>query len=98
MTIASFTSGPPAQRTDADLIGSNKRFYDALWSEAKLFSPEQFNTWPLVAELVAQTSRRLEVAPGLRPRLPPGGHPVRRPAAGPRWPSWVGTAPAWPTP
>ena len=52
----------------ADLIGSNKRFYDALWAEAKLFAPERFNTWPLVAELAAQTSRRLEVAPGLRPR------------------------------
>lgn len=70
MTVASFTSGPPAPRTDADLIGSNKRFYDALWSEAKLFSPDRFNTWPLVSELAAQTSRRLEVAPGLRPRLP----------------------------
>jgi SAM-dependent methyltransferase len=70
MTIASFTSGSSAPRTDADLIGSNKRFYDALWTDAKLFSPERFNTWPLVAELVAQTTRRLEVAPGLRPRLP----------------------------
>lgn len=70
MTIASFTSGSTATRTDADLIGSNKRFYDALWSEAKLFSPDRFNTWPLVAELTAQTTRRLEVAPGLRPRLP----------------------------
>lgn len=70
MSTASFTSGSTASRTDADLIGSNKRFYDALWSEAKLFSPKRFNTWPLVAELAAQTSRRLEVAPGLRPRLP----------------------------
>lgn len=70
MTIASVTSGSSTPRTDADLIGSNKRFYDALWAEAKLFSPDRFNTWPLVAELVAQTSRRLEVAPGLRPRLP----------------------------
>lgn len=70
MTTASFTSGPSAARTDAELIGSNKRFYDALWSEAKLFAPERFNTWPLVSELAAQTSRRLEVAPGLRPRLP----------------------------
>jgi SAM-dependent methyltransferase len=70
MTIASFTSGSSAPRTDADLIGSNQRFYDALWSDAKLFSPDRFNTWPLVTELVAQTTRRLEVAPGLRPRLP----------------------------
>lgn len=70
MSTASVTSGSTASRTDADLIGSNKRFYDALWSEAKLFSPTRFNTWPLVSELAAQTSRRLEVAPGLRPRLP----------------------------
>ena len=32
--------------------------------------PERFNTWPLVAKLAAAAPRRLEVAPGLRPRLP----------------------------
>ncbi|MDF3982329.1 class I SAM-dependent methyltransferase [Luteibacter sp. PPL554] len=70
MTHASLSSGTPAPRTDADLIGSNRRFYDALWSEAKLFAPQRFNTWPLVAELVGRSTRRLEIAPGLRPRLP----------------------------
>lgn len=70
MTHSSFTSGSPTPRTDADLVGSNKRFYDALWSEAKLFAPERFNTWPLVSELAAASSHRLEIAPGLRPRMP----------------------------
>jgi SAM-dependent methyltransferase len=32
--------------------------------------PEQFNTWPLVRSLLSDEGRRLEVAPGLRPRLP----------------------------
>ncbi|HYM47988.1 MAG TPA: methyltransferase domain-containing protein [Burkholderiaceae bacterium] len=35
--------------------------------------PERFNTWPLVRSLVALSTRRLEVAPGLRPRLPVEG-------------------------
>lgn len=48
----------------------NRRFYDALWSDARLVVPERFNTWPLVRSLVAASSRPLEVAPGLRPRLP----------------------------
>ncbi|TCV94022.1 methyltransferase family protein [Luteibacter rhizovicinus] len=70
MTFASFSPETPGPRTDADLIGSNRRFYDALWRDAKLFAPERFNTWPLVAELAATSTSRLEVAPGLRPRLP----------------------------
>jgi SAM-dependent methyltransferase len=48
----------------------NRRFYDAMWSGTRLVEPERFNTWPLVCSLVAQSQRRLEVAPGLRPRLP----------------------------
>jgi SAM-dependent methyltransferase len=69
MSIASITSGRDA-RSDADLIGSNRRFYDSLWADAHLCRPERFNTWPLVSELAAASTRRLEVAPGLRPRLP----------------------------
>ena len=71
MTTASFTSGPSAARTDAELIGSNKRFYDALWSEAKLFAPERFNTWPLVSELAAETSRRNSFPFAIREPSPP---------------------------
>ncbi|MDR3445283.1 MULTISPECIES: methyltransferase domain-containing protein [unclassified Dyella] len=48
----------------------NRSFYESLWSGARLVEPNRFNTWPLVSKLVAQAPRRLEVAPGLRPRLP----------------------------
>lgn len=51
----------------------NQRFYDALWSETSLIRPERFNTWPLVRELDAAGARRLEIGPGLRPRLPIAG-------------------------
>jgi SAM-dependent methyltransferase len=57
-------------RTDTELLEVNRRFYDGLWSDARLVTPERFNTWPLVSALAAKASRRLEVAPGLRPRLP----------------------------
>ncbi|MFT3734725.1 MAG: methyltransferase domain-containing protein [Rhodocyclaceae bacterium] len=48
----------------------NRRFYDSLWSGARLILPHRFNTWPLVSSLLAPQQMRLEVAPGLRPRLP----------------------------
>ncbi len=44
--------------------------YDPLWTDARLVEPQRFNTWPLVRTLLTDTGRRLEVAPGLRPRLP----------------------------
>jgi SAM-dependent methyltransferase len=52
------------------LLESNREFYDTLWTDARLAGPESFNTWPLVCSLASRTRRRLEVAPGLRPRLP----------------------------
>lgn len=51
----------------------NRRFYDALWADTSLIRPDRFNTWPLVCELSAAGSRRLEIGPGLRPRLPVAG-------------------------
>jgi SAM-dependent methyltransferase len=48
----------------------NRRFYDGLWAQTRLVEPHRFNTWPLAQELAARAERRLEVAPGLRPRLP----------------------------
>src|SRR5882672_9393378 len=60
----------PRAHTDTELLEVNRRFYDAMWTDARLVEPERFNTWPLVCSLVAQSQRRLEVAPGLRPRLP----------------------------
>jgi SAM-dependent methyltransferase len=57
-------------RNDAELLRANRHFYDPLWSDTRLVEPECFNTWPLVTSLVPHAARRLEVAPGLRPRLP----------------------------
>jgi SAM-dependent methyltransferase len=64
---------PSESRSDAELIRTNRGFYESLWSRAKLIGPERFNTWPLLQELSAAAPRRLEVAPGLRPRLPLDG-------------------------
>ncbi len=58
---------------DQDATGINRRFYDALWADTYLIRPERFNTWPLVCELNAAHPRRLEIGPGLRPRLPLAG-------------------------
>lgn len=52
------------------LVEENRRFYDSLWSGCRLVEPTRFNTWPLVQSLLPASERRLEVAPGLRPRLP----------------------------
>lgn len=45
-------------------------FYDALWGRSRLVGPECFNTWPVVQGLAGASGRRLEIGPGLRPRLP----------------------------
>ncbi len=63
-------SRPAESRSDAELIRVNRGFYESLWAESKLIGADRFNTWPLVQQLVAAAPRRLEVAPGLRPRLP----------------------------
>jgi SAM-dependent methyltransferase len=55
---------------DPESLEVNRRFYDPLWTDAHLVEPERFNTWPLVCSLVSPSQPRLEVAPGLRPRLP----------------------------
>ena len=54
----------------AALREANLQFYEILWSGARLVPPERFNSWRLVRDLAARHARRLEVAPGLRPRLP----------------------------
>src|SRR5262245_37441378 len=61
---------PPRTSRARDLLEVNRGFYDALWNDSSLVEPHRFNTWPLVCSLVAESRRRLEVAPGLRPRLP----------------------------
>jgi SAM-dependent methyltransferase len=57
-------------RSNDELIRANRGFYESLWADARLVEPQRFNTWPLVREVAAAAPRRLEVAPGLRPRLP----------------------------
>src|SRR5216684_6127759 len=57
-------------RTAQQLVEDNRRFYDSLWSGSRLVEPDRFNTWPLVQSLLPPSGLRLEVAPGLRPRLP----------------------------
>jgi SAM-dependent methyltransferase len=57
-------------RSERELLDQNRRFYDLLWTDARLVEPQRFNTWPLVQSLLPESGRRLEVAPGLRPRLP----------------------------
>jgi SAM-dependent methyltransferase len=64
----------PPELANADpareLLEKNRRFYELLWSDAFLIEPQRFNTWTLVQSLLPGCGRRLEVAPGLRPRLP----------------------------
>ena len=59
--------------SDQELLEANLRFYDPLWRQSRLTSPERFNTWPLVQSLLPASPSRLEVGPGLRPRLPVEG-------------------------
>lgn len=64
------TEAPKTDSSERALLEKNRRFYDLFWSGASLVEAHRFNTWPLVQSLLAAGRRRLEVAPGLRPRLP----------------------------
>ena len=48
----------------------NQRFYERLWANSHFYGPEHFNTWEVLSELSRTAPRRLEIGPGLRPRLP----------------------------
>lgn len=54
----------------ADVGRINRDFYESLWAGSRLVDPSRFNTWPMVRDLAMALPRRLEIAPGLRPRLP----------------------------
>jgi SAM-dependent methyltransferase len=54
-------------------LASNRRFYDALWSAGRVVLPERFNTWTLLSDLAGSATTRLEIGPGLHPRLPLSG-------------------------
>lgn len=60
-------------RTPVSRAAANRAFYDALWSDSYVVSPERFNTWPLLSALAASATARLEIGPGLHPRLPIAG-------------------------
>jgi len=51
----------------------NREFYDVLWSQSRLTRPDRFNTWELISGLLPSAPTRLEIGPGLRPRLPIAG-------------------------
>lgn len=48
----------------------NRTFYNGLWRRSRLYSGPAFNTWPLLEEHVDRCDDRLEIGPGLKPRLP----------------------------
>ncbi len=67
-TVATATSA--VQRDDDVMLETNQRFYDDFWSGVRLIQAERFNTWPLVQSLLPPSGMQVEIAPGLRPRLP----------------------------
>lgn len=56
-----------------DVTAVNRDFYNALWQRARVHQAEEFNTWPLIASLLPEAPERLEIGPGLHPRLPLDG-------------------------
>jgi|HubBroStandDraft_1064217.scaffolds.fasta_scaffold131611_2 SAM-dependent methyltransferase len=71
MTILALVGQPaPGACSEEKLLEANLAFYDPLWKQSRLASAETFNTWPLVHSLLREPQSRLEVGPGLRPRLP----------------------------
>ncbi|HEX7380575.1 MAG TPA: class I SAM-dependent methyltransferase [Nevskiaceae bacterium] len=69
MTVA----GSPEDAAAVRAAERNRAFYDPLWATADLIEPDRFNSWPLVQSMVSPGTRCLEVACGLRPRLPLDG-------------------------
>ena len=62
-----------ARHATRPTLTDNRRFYDALWSASYVVPPQRFNTWPLLSALAAAAPARLEIGPGLHPRLPMAG-------------------------
>lgn len=66
-------SGSAQDATRPAIAAVNRDFYDSLWSASDVTLPQRFNTWPLLSALAASAPARLEIGPGLRPRLPIAG-------------------------
>ena len=60
----------PTAAPSRDVTTVNREFYDALWQRARVHRAEDFNTWPLVSGLLPAAPERLEIGPGLHPRVP----------------------------
>lgn len=60
-------------KNNHDLLEKNRHLYDEIWGGGWLLEADQYNTWPLIESLLKEHTSRLEVAPGLRPRLPTRG-------------------------
>src|SRR5882672_9126803 len=60
----------PTAVSSRDVTAINRDFYDALWERARVHRAEEFNTWPLIAGLLPTAPERLEIGPGLHPRVP----------------------------
>ncbi len=73
LRMGSERTGSESRRRSRSAVADNRRFYDALWSASYVVSPQRFNTWPLLSALAAAAPARLEIGPGLRPRLPIAG-------------------------
>ncbi len=56
-----------------NLLEKNRDFYEEIWSSAWLLEAHKYNTWPLVEALLKTHKSPIEIAPGLRPRLPTKG-------------------------
>lgn len=56
-----------------DATAINRAFYDTLWQRVHWPPPERFNTWSLISGWCASAATRLEIGPGMRPRLPVAG-------------------------
>ena len=66
-------SGSAQEATCPAIAAVNRDFYNSLWSASDVTLPQRFNTWPLLSALAASAPARLEIGPGLRPRLPIAG-------------------------
>lgn len=66
------SSPSPAEPSspNSNVRDTNQSFYDGLWANVRLVEPSRFNTWPKIQTLAANAPQRLEVGPGMRPRLP----------------------------
>src|SRR4051812_13661457 len=70
---SSTSANMPVATSAGDVTAINRDFYDAFWERARVHRPEDFNTWPLIAGLLPAAPERLEIGPGLHPRVPIAG-------------------------